>query len=120
MLQLAEIFYSIQGEGMWTGTPAVFVRLAGCNLACDFCDTDYSTKFFASVDEVVEKVRETGGDCRSPRRRRSLRHCGATASACISNRTERSIPTFRMMFGFASRQRSAWILVWRRAQMKRS
>ena len=42
MLQLAEIFYSIQGEGMWTGTPAVFVRLAGCNLACDFCDTDYS------------------------------------------------------------------------------
>ena len=63
MLQLAEIFYSIQGEGMWTGTPAVFVRLAGCNLACDFCDTDYSTKFFASVDEVVEKVRELGGDC---------------------------------------------------------
>jgi 7-carboxy-7-deazaguanine synthase len=63
MLQLAEIFYSIQGEGMWTGTPAVFVRLAGCNLACDFCDTDYSTKFFASVDEVVERVRETGGDC---------------------------------------------------------
>ncbi|MGA9018890.1 MAG: 7-carboxy-7-deazaguanine synthase QueE [Candidatus Cybelea sp.] len=63
MLQLAEIFYSIQGEGMWTGTPAVFVRLAGCNLACDFCDTDYATKFFASVDEVVEKVRELGGDC---------------------------------------------------------
>jgi 7-carboxy-7-deazaguanine synthase len=63
MLQLAEIFYSIQGEGMWTGTPAVFVRLAGCNLACDFCDTDYSTKFFAGVDEVVEKIREIGGDC---------------------------------------------------------
>jgi organic radical activating enzyme len=63
MLQLAEIFYSIQGEGTWAGTPAVFVRLAGCNLACDFCDTDYATKFFASVDDVVEKVREIGGDC---------------------------------------------------------
>jgi organic radical activating enzyme len=63
MLQLAEIFYSIQGEGMWTGTPAIFVRLAGCNLACDFCDTDYSTKYFASVDEVVENVRKSGGDC---------------------------------------------------------
>jgi 7-carboxy-7-deazaguanine synthase len=63
MLQLAEIFYSIQGEGMWAGTPAVFVRLAGCNLACDFCDTDYSTKFFASVDEVLRKVREIGGEC---------------------------------------------------------
>jgi 7-carboxy-7-deazaguanine synthase len=63
MLQLAEIFYSVQGEGTWTGTPAVFVRLAGCNLACDFCDTDYSLKFLASVDDVVERVREAGGDC---------------------------------------------------------
>ena len=63
MIQLSEIFYSIQGEGTWSGTPAVFVRLAGCNLACDFCDTDYSTKFFASVDDVVAKVREIGGDC---------------------------------------------------------
>lgn len=63
MLQLAEIFYSIQGEGTWSGTPAVFVRLAGCNLACDFCDTDYSLKFLAPVDEVVRMVREAGGDC---------------------------------------------------------
>jgi organic radical activating enzyme len=63
MLQLAEIFYSIQGEGMWSGTPAVFVRLAGCNLACDFCDTDYSLKYIASVDQVVAQVREAGGDC---------------------------------------------------------
>ncbi|MBV8531793.1 MAG: 7-carboxy-7-deazaguanine synthase QueE [Candidatus Eremiobacteraeota bacterium] len=63
MLALAEIFYSIQGEGTWTGTPAVFVRLAGCNLACDFCDTDYSTKFFADGDEVVAMVRDAGGDC---------------------------------------------------------
>jgi organic radical activating enzyme len=63
MLQLAEIFYSIQGEGAFSGTPAVFVRLAGCNLSCDFCDTDYSLKFFAGVDDVVARVREIGGDC---------------------------------------------------------
>jgi 7-carboxy-7-deazaguanine synthase len=63
MLQLAEIFYSIQGEGTYSGTPAVFVRLAGCNLSCDFCDTDYSLKFFASVEDVVARVRELGGDC---------------------------------------------------------
>ncbi len=63
MLQLAEIFYSVQGEGTWTGTPAVFVRLAGCNLSCAFCDTDYSLKFMASVDEVVARVRAEGGDC---------------------------------------------------------
>ena len=63
MLQLSEIFYSVQGEGAYTGTPAVFVRLAGCNLACTFCDTDYSLKFFASVDDVIRRVREAGGDC---------------------------------------------------------
>src|ERR1700682_2077834 len=63
MLQLAEMFYSIQGEGYWTGTPAVFVRLAGCNLNCRFCDTDYSLKFLASVDQIVARVRELGGAC---------------------------------------------------------
>ena len=63
MLQLAEIFYSVQGEGTWTGTPAVFVRLAGCNLSCSFCDTDYALKFFASVGDVVARVREEGGGC---------------------------------------------------------
>jgi organic radical activating enzyme len=63
MLQLAEIFYSIQGEGTWTGTPAVFVRLAGCNLACDFCDTDYALKELLPVEAIVERVRALGGDC---------------------------------------------------------
>lgn len=63
MLQLAEIFYSVQGEGTWTGTPAVFVRLAGCNLSCAFCDTDYALKFFASPAQIVARVREEGGSC---------------------------------------------------------
>ncbi len=63
MLALAEIFYSIQGEGTWVGTPAVFVRLAGCNLNCRFCDTDYSIKAFASSDAIVRQVRALGGDC---------------------------------------------------------
>jgi 7-carboxy-7-deazaguanine synthase len=63
MLALAEIFYSVQGEGTWTGTPAVFVRLAGCNLNCRFCDTDFSVKAFAGVAGVVARVREAGGDC---------------------------------------------------------
>lgn len=63
MLQLAEIFYSVQGEGTYTGTPAVFVRLAGCNLACSFCDTDYSLKFLATVEDVASRVHAEGGDC---------------------------------------------------------
>lgn len=63
MLQLTEIFYSVQGEGTFTGTPAVFVRLAGCNLSCAFCDTDYSLKFVASTEDVIKMVRDAGGDC---------------------------------------------------------
>lgn len=37
-----ELFYSLQGEGVSCGSPAVFLRLAGCNLACRWCDTKYS------------------------------------------------------------------------------
>ena len=62
MIQLAEIFYSVQGEGTWTGTPSVFIRLAGCNLACAFCDTDYALAFIASIDDVVARVRGAGGE----------------------------------------------------------
>jgi 7-carboxy-7-deazaguanine synthase len=63
MVQVAEIFYSVQGEGAWTGTPAIFVRLAGCNLSCGFCDTDYSLKRLMSVDDVLEEIEVAGGTC---------------------------------------------------------
>lgn len=42
VLSLHSIFYTIQGEGPYTGVPAVFIRLAGCNLQCPGCDTDYT------------------------------------------------------------------------------
>jgi organic radical activating enzyme len=41
-LNIASIFYTIQGEGPFCGTPAIFIRLAGCNLQCPKCDTDYT------------------------------------------------------------------------------
>lgn len=43
LLDVHSIFHTIQGEGPYTGVPAVFVRLAGCNLQCPLCDTDYTT-----------------------------------------------------------------------------
>lgn len=42
-LRIAEIFTSIQGEGIWVGTPSTFVRVSGCNLRCRWCDTPYAS-----------------------------------------------------------------------------
>ncbi|HXV79260.1 MAG TPA: 7-carboxy-7-deazaguanine synthase QueE [Candidatus Binatia bacterium] len=42
-MQIAEIFYSIQGEGRLVGMPSVFVRTSGCNLRCVWCDTPYTS-----------------------------------------------------------------------------
>ncbi|MCB5234466.1 MAG: radical SAM protein [Candidatus Cloacimonetes bacterium] len=41
-MEVCEIFYSIQGESSYSGMPCIFVRLAGCNLDCNYCDTRYS------------------------------------------------------------------------------
>lgn len=57
-LDVQSIFYTIQGEGPFCGTPAVFIRLAGCNLMCPSCDTDYTSKRqLMSTDEIVDRVR---------------------------------------------------------------
>ena len=51
-----EIFYSLQGEGYYTGTPAVFLRLCRCNRHCDFCDTDFSASTPMTASEILERV----------------------------------------------------------------
>lgn len=61
-MQVIEIFKSIEGEGIRAGLPVTFVRLAGCNLRCEYCDTKYSYDEEAkhceilSVEEVVTRV----------------------------------------------------------------
>ncbi|MFH1887872.1 MAG: radical SAM protein [Pseudomonadota bacterium] len=60
-LSVCEIFYSIQGESSFAGTPCAFVRLAGCNLSCLWCDTPYARDepgVSMSVEEVIGRVRE--------------------------------------------------------------
>ena len=54
-VSLIEIFDSIQGEGKYVGARQIFVRLAGCPLGCDYCDTDYAVKSTFKTDGTVYK-----------------------------------------------------------------
>ena len=55
-MRINEIFYSLQGEGHFTGRPAIFIRMAGCNLRCPFCDTDFSAFTEMSVADVLQQI----------------------------------------------------------------
>ena len=57
-MQITEIFRSIQGESSFTGLPCIFVRLTGCNLRCDWCDSEYtfSGGRRMSLDEVIHEI----------------------------------------------------------------
>jgi 7-carboxy-7-deazaguanine synthase len=71
---VVEVFHSVQGEGFWTGTNALFIRLAGCDVGCQWCDTKESwsmrqhpqhsvDKLVAAVQEVMPKIVViTGGE----------------------------------------------------------
>jgi 7-carboxy-7-deazaguanine synthase len=61
-MRISEIYRSVQGEGLLTGVPSVFVRTSGCNLRCWFCDTPYASwqpeGHDLSTDEIVAQVEE--------------------------------------------------------------
>ena len=56
MKRINDIFYSLQGEGRHTGRAAIFIRFSGCNLACSFCDTDFSDYREMTDEQIVEEV----------------------------------------------------------------
>ena len=57
---VSELFYSIQGEGILSGQPSFFIRLSGCNLRCNWCDTDYASwnpeGKEMSIDEIINEL----------------------------------------------------------------
>ena len=61
LIELVHVWYTIQGEGPLTGTPAIFIRLAGCNLRCNQCDTNYTEgRRYVTPAEVVQQVASMG------------------------------------------------------------
>ncbi|WP_294615458.1 radical SAM protein [uncultured Bacteroides sp.] len=58
MRKINEIFYSLQGEGYHTGTPAVFIRFSGCNLKCSFCDTQHEEGTLMTDEDIITEVQK--------------------------------------------------------------
>ena len=56
VLQINEIFYSIEGEGLRVGEPTTFVRLARCNLRCPFCDTEFDRFTPMDIEDIAAEV----------------------------------------------------------------
>ncbi len=63
-MKVCEIFKSIQGEGVTVGLPTTFVRLTGCNLRCDWCDTKYAYEEGdeMGIPDILVKVQESGNE----------------------------------------------------------
>ena len=56
-LMLKQMFKTLQGEGPHVGIPSIFIRLGGCNLACDFCDTEFEGFKKIAIESIIDEVK---------------------------------------------------------------
>ncbi len=56
ILKITSIFMTLQGEGPYVGHPSIFIRTSGCNLACEFCDTEFDSYEELSTDSIIKKI----------------------------------------------------------------
>ncbi|MCE9518251.1 MAG: 7-carboxy-7-deazaguanine synthase QueE, partial [Verrucomicrobia bacterium] len=113
-MRIAEIFYSIQGEGRLTGVPSVFIRTSGCNLRCRWCDTPYASwnpegaeMTVADILAVVEKyparhVVVTGGEPMIARNISELLHALRDSEKHITIETAGTVAPNRVPCDLAS------------------
>jgi 7-carboxy-7-deazaguanine synthase len=62
-MKIAEIFYSIQGEGARAGDPSIFIRLSGCDLTCGFCDTEFESGKDFTCEELFAYIYDRWPQC---------------------------------------------------------
>jgi 7-carboxy-7-deazaguanine synthase len=105
-LTVTEIFRSIQGESTWAGCPCVFVRLAGCNLRCAYCDTQYAYEGgeLMTVGEILHRcesfpgslVEVTGGEPLLQEGCQALAECLLETGRTVLIETNGSLPISRL------------------------
>jgi 7-carboxy-7-deazaguanine synthase len=66
-MKIAEIFYSVQGEGGLVGVPSIFIRTSGCNLRCSWCDTPYASWHPEGEELSIDRILELTAEYRAAR-----------------------------------------------------
>lgn len=61
--RINEMFYSLKGEGVWLGEPMLFIRFAGCNLSCPFCDTPDRVSMILTPTQIQDRLEELNPKC---------------------------------------------------------
>ncbi len=89
MRRINDIFYSLQGEGYNTGRAAVFVRFAGCNLRCPFCDTEFDTYREMTDDEILTEISRY--EVRGTRYENTM-EAGSSEGSNLAPRTSHLVP----------------------------